>query len=159
MKKKGLEPIIDSDTKILILGSLPGDESIKQQRYYAKPNNDFWKLISTVIREDITELDYYAKIKKLKKYRIGLWDVLKVCERKGSSDLNIKKGEMNDFSELKQIAPNTQLICFNGKKAGNYESFFQEEGYKTKVLPSSSGANRRDRKKRILEWKSIKPYI
>jgi len=158
MKKEGLEPIVDSDTKILILGSLPGDESIRQQKYYAKPNNDFWKLISEAIGEDVTRLDYDGKIKKLKKYKIGLWDVLKRCEREGSSDSNIRSGELNDFSGLKQVAPNLELVCFNGKKAGGYESFFQKAGYKTKVLPSSSGANRKYHKKRILEWKSIKPH-
>ena len=65
MKKKGLAPIIDENTRILILGSLPSDESISNQQYYSNPGNDFWKLINEVIGEDITKLDYEAKVQKL----------------------------------------------------------------------------------------------
>ena len=158
MKKKGLAPIIDKSTRILILGSLPSDESIRKQQYYGNPVNDFWRLISEVIEVDITALDYSARIEKLQEHGIGLWDVLFAGERDGSMDSNIKNEEINDFSNLNSIAPNLRLICFNGKKAGEFEKIIQEHeghGIETKVLPSSSGANRRFSDKRILEWKSI----
>ena len=159
MKKKGLAPIIDTDTRILILGSLPSDESIRKQQYYGNPVNDFWRLISEVIGEDITALDYITRIGKLQEHKIGLWDVLFASEREGSMDSNIKDGEVNDFSNLKNIAPNLKLVCFNGKKAGGFEQVFREYGIETKVLPSSSGANRRYSEKRIMEWQSIADSI
>ena len=155
MKKKGLAPIIDKSTRILILGSLPSDESIRKQQYYGNPSNDFWRLISEVIGEDITALDYSTRIGKLQKHGIGLWDVLFASERNGSMDSNIRDGEINDFSNLKNVAPNLRLVCFNGKKAGEFEDTFREYEIETKILPSSSGANRRDAKKRLLEWMSI----
>ena len=159
MKKKGLAPIIDTNTCILILGSLPSDESIRKQQYYGNPGNDFWKLISETISKDITALDYNSKIQTLQEYGIGLWDIFSTSEREGSLDSNIKNEEINDFSNIKDIAPNLRLICFNGKKAGEFEDTFREYGIKTKVLPSSSGANRRYSKKRIVEWRLIADSI
>ena len=162
MKKKGLAPIIDTNTRILILGSLPSDESIRKQQYYGNPVNDFWRLTSEVIGEDITTLDYSTRVEKLHEYKIGLWDVLFAGEREGSMDSNIKNEEINDFSNLNNIAPNLRLICFNGKKAGEFEEIIQKHegsGIETKVLPSSSGANRRNSNKRIAEWKSIADFI
>ena len=158
MKKKGLAPIIDTDTRILILGSLPSDESIRKQQYYGNPVNDFWRLISEVIGEDITSFDYSTRIGKLQEHGIGLWDVFSTSEREGSMDSNIKNVEINDFLNLKNVTPNLRLICFNGKKAGEFEKIIPVYGgcgIETKVLPSSSGANRRNSKKRIAEWQSI----
>jgi len=162
MKKKGLAPIIDKSTRILILGSLPSDESIRKQQYYGNPGNDFWRLISEVIGVDITALDYSARIEKLQEHEIGLWDIFSTSEREGSLDSNIKNEEINDFSNLMNVAPNLQLVCFNGKKAGEFEKRIREHGERgieTKVLPSSSGANRRNAKKRIMEWQSIADSI
>lgn len=162
MKKKGLAPILDKSTRVLILGSLPSDESIRKQQYYGNPVNDFWRLISEVISEDIAARDYDVRVGKLQEHRIGLWDVLSMGEREGSMDSNIKHEEINDFSNLKNVAPNLQLICFNGKKAGEFENIIWKQGgrgIETKILPSSSGANRRYSEKRVVEWKSIADYI
>ena len=159
MIKKGLAPIIDENTRILILGSLPSDESIDKKQYYANPGNDFWKLINEIIGEDITTLDYESKIQKLQEHKIGIWDVLFASERDGSLDSNIKNEEINDFSNLKNVAPNLRLICFNGKKAGEFEEIIRGHGIETKIIPSSSGANRRFSDKRIMEWKSIADAI
>ncbi len=159
MKKKCLTPIIDSNTQVLILGSLPGEESIEKQQYYGNPGNDFWRLINEAIGEDITALDYEAKIQKLQEYGIGLWDVISSGERKGSMDSNIKNEEINEFSNLMNIAPNLRLVCFNGKKAGKLENLFREYAIETKVLLSSSGANRGYSEKRMIEWKSIANFI
>jgi double-stranded uracil-DNA glycosylase len=69
-------------------------------------------------------------------------------------DSDISGQQLNDFSTLKEIAPNLRLICFNGKKAGASEKLLRDLGYLTLVLPSSSGANRRDQKDRLRHWKS-----
>jgi len=85
-------------------------------------------------------------------------DVFKAGDRVGSGDAKIRDEEMNQFSILKEIAPKLRLICFNGKKSGKYESILREIGYETKILPSSSGANRRSLEKRNLNGKMFSNY-
>jgi len=152
MIKRGLPAILDENTEILILGSLPSDESIRKQQYYGNPGNDFWRLVGNAIEENLPDMDYDRRLETLKRNRIGLWDVFKAGSREGSPDSKIGDEEINDFSCLKKRVPELKLICFNGKKAGEYELFLREMGYETKVLPSSSGANRRFSKNRDLEW-------
>jgi hypoxanthine-DNA glycosylase len=154
MVKRGFPAVLDENTEILILGSLPSDESIRKQQYYGNPGNDFWRLVGQAIGENLQDMAYEKKLETLKRNRIGLWDVFKAGNREGSPDSRIKDEEINDFSCLKKIVPELRLICFNGKKAGEYEPLLREMGYNTKVLPSSSGANRRDQKKRELEWET-----
>lgn len=137
----------------MILGSLPGDESIMLQQYYANRNNDFWKLISHVIGDDITKLRYDGKLTALLNNKIGLWDVFSSANREGSLDSDIIDENMNDFEWLKNNYPDIELICFNGKKAGKNAGLLNEVGYKTETLPSSSGANRRIYNRKEI-WKS-----
>jgi hypoxanthine-DNA glycosylase len=154
--KHGLEPIIDENTKVLILGSLPSDTSIEKQQYYANKGNDFWKLMGSVIGTELHTLGYQEKIRTLKENGYGLWDVLRSSYRKGSMDHAISDPVLNDFTILKGIAPGLELVCFNGKAAGAYECTLRYFGYRTLVLPSSSGANRRDQQGRLASWISIR---
>jgi double-stranded uracil-DNA glycosylase len=153
--KKGLPKIIDKSTRLLILGSFPSEQSLEKRQYYANKGNDFWRLISLVINEEITKSDYPAKINELKSNGIGLWDVYKSCERDGSLDKNIRNPIKNNFLNLQKKAPKLALICLNGATAGIHQSYFESLGYKTVVLLSSSGANRRYSKRRISQWQSI----
>ncbi|MDM7920203.1 MAG: DNA-deoxyinosine glycosylase [Methanosarcina sp.] len=154
MVKRSFPAVCDENTEILILGSLPSDESIRKQQYYGNPGNDFWKLVGQAIGENLQEMAYEKRLETLKPNRIGLWDVFKAGNREGSPDSRIRDEEINDFSCLKKIVPELRLVCFNGKKAGEYEPLLREMGYDTKVLPSSSGANRRFSKKRESEWET-----
>ena len=126
------------------------------KQYYANKSNDFWKLLGTAIDEmNLDNFEYKEKIKFLKKHKIGLWDVFEYGDRDGSSDSKIKNTICNNFSVLKTKTPNLKLICFNGKKAGESGLFIKKNiGYKTKIILSSSGANRRYEKKRLSQWKS-----
>ena len=99
-------------------------------------------------------MSYQDRLDTLKRHKIGLWDVFKAGEREGSGDAKIKDEEINQFSMLKDKAPNLKLVLFNGKKSGEYEPILRAMGYKTKVLPSSSGANRRILKSRKSEWEA-----
>lgn len=155
MIKQGFLAIVDENTEILILGSLPSDESIRKHQYYGNPGNDLWRLLGRTIGEDLQGMDYENRLETLKRNRIGLWDVFKAGKRKGSGDSNIRDEEINQFSMLKEITPKLRLVCFNGKKAGKYEPLLREMGYETKILPSSSGANRRFSKLRELEWEAV----
>jgi len=141
----------------LILGSLPSDISIHKQQYYANSSNDFWKILSIILNETMPK-EYDVKIKMLYKHHIGLWDVYYSCKRLGSMDKNIMDKKLNDFNSLPTNYPKIRLVCFNGKEAGLSESILKNIGFKTKILPSSSGANRRNQNQRIQEWKLIKKY-
>ncbi len=154
MKKQGFPAVADENTEILILGSLPGDVSIKKHQYYGHPGNDFWRLLGNIIGENLQGMGYQKRLDTLKRNKIGLWDVFKAGKREGSEDSKIKNQEINQFSILKEIAPNLKLILFNGKKSGEYEPILRAMGYETKVLPSSSGANRRFLKNRKSEWEA-----
>ncbi|HII92376.1 MAG TPA: DNA-deoxyinosine glycosylase [Methanosarcina sp.] len=154
MKKQGFPAVVDENTEILILGSLPGDVSIRKHQYYGHPGNDFWRLLGNIIGEDLHNRSYQNRLETLKRNKIGLWDVFKAGERKGSEDTKIKDEEINQFSVLKDMAPNLKLVLFNGKKSGEYEPIIKAMGYETKVLPSSSGANRRSLNSRKSEWEA-----
>jgi hypoxanthine-DNA glycosylase len=154
MIKRGFPPVLDKNTEILILGSLPGDESLRRRQYYGHPGNDFWRLVGSAIGENLQDMDYETRLETLKNHKIGLWDVFKAGKREGSQDLNIREEEVNQFSILKEMAPGLRLVCFNGKTSGRYEPVLRAMGYKTKVLPSSSGINRRNLKMRESEWET-----
>ena len=132
------------------MGSLPSDVSIEKQEYYAKKTNDFWKLMSLVLNFDLVSMSYDERICCLLENKVGLWDVFKASVRVGSLDSEIRDVELNDFGGLKKVCPELKLVCLNGKKAGEYRYLF-EGNYLVKVLPSSSGANRRDNQRRIEE--------
>jgi TDG/mug DNA glycosylase family protein len=155
MKKSGFSPVLDENTKIMVLGSLPSDESIRKQQYYGNPGNDFWRLLGGALGEDMQEMEYEKRLETLKRHGIGLWDVFEAGNRIGNLDADLKDEVINDFSWLRAEAPELRLICFNGKKAGEYEPLLRKIGYETKVLPSSSGANRRYSKKRVQEWEAV----
>ena len=154
MIKKGFSAIVDKNTEILILGSLPGDVSLRKHQYYGHPGNDFWRLLGSAIGENLQDMDYSSRLETLKHHRIGLWDVFNVGNREGSEDSKIKDEEVNRFFILTEISPKLRLVCFNSKKSGNYEPILRKMGYETRILPSSSGANRRFLENRELEWKA-----
>jgi TDG/mug DNA glycosylase family protein len=156
MLKSGLTPIIDDKTEVLILGTLPSDVSLAKGQYYANPSNDFWKLIGQVLNQNIVALSYERKIEMLKGNGIGLWDVYHYCVHPGSMDKDITEPELNDFDTLKTTCPQLALICFNGQKAGESEEVLRSLGYVTLVLPSSSGANRRNQEERLRCWNAIR---
>ncbi len=118
--KQGLEPLVCNEPKILILGSLPGDISIKSQEYYANPQNFFWRIIATITGSPVP-FSYHAKKEMLAKNNIALWDVYASAERPGSSDSKIRGGEFNDIAGFIARNPTISTVVFNGKKA--FESF------------------------------------
>ena len=137
----GLPPSLDHRTRILILGSFPGEASLRAQQYYAHPRNQFWDLLSAVLNEDLRKLDYAARLLTLRAHHIGLWDVIAVCAREGSLDSAIRHAQSNDFATLKHQCPDLHRVCFNGKASGKFAPQFERAGFDTLVLPSSSPAN------------------
>ena len=140
-KISSFPPIIDKESKILILGSIPGVKSLEMQQYYAHPQNKFWKIIFELFNEKFTT-DYDERIKILEKHHIALWDVIDTCERKGSLDSEIRNEEANKIEELLQNFPNIKAIFCNGQKS--HKNLQKILGKKFRmpiiVLPSTSPA-------------------
>ncbi len=111
-------PIAATSAEILILGSMPGAESLRQQRYYAHPRNAFWPIMQGMFAIETT-LPYQQRCEQLTQHYIAVWDVLKACERPGSLDSNIAPDsiEANDFNTFFQQHQKIQAVFFNGAKA------------------------------------------
>jgi len=151
--KTGLAPIVDLQTETLIVGSFPGEESLRLGQYYANPRNQFWKLMEVATSLILSSIPYGDRLVKIRAQRIGLWDVYSRCVREGSLDVAISDAEVNDFVSLKRIAPSLKMVCFNGKKAGKHAALLDAAGYLTAVLPSSSPANCRRFEAKARSWK------
>src|ERR1035437_10651164 len=117
-KIEGLAPIIDDHSKVLILGSMPGEESLRKQEYYGNPSNQFWPIIYSIFDTEL-EHSYKKRVSLIKETGIGLWDVIKCCERKGSADSKISDVYVNDFNLLLAKYPGIKGIFFGGQKAYN----------------------------------------
>ncbi len=143
--KKSLEPIVSKNSKVLILGSLPSDKSIKAQEYYGNKTNQFWSIVSLVFeKEKIDFKNYNEKIEFLNKHYIALWDVYCLAQREGSLDTNIKNGKFNNIEELLNKYNNINTILVNGKKAEEgFLAYMKDNNvsYNYKYVPSSSSAN------------------
>jgi hypoxanthine-DNA glycosylase len=141
-------PVINSQTRILVLGSMPGVRSLQEQAYYAHPQNAFWWIVQELF-EIPRNLDYQLRIRQLLGVQIGLWDVLASCQRQGSLDSAIlgETETVNDFSKLFSAYPNLVAILFNGQKshqvfAKHYDlQSLNSSGLKTHTMPSTSPAN------------------
>lgn len=134
---------IDSNTKILILGTMLGIASLTKQEYYGNPRNHFWRIMYTLFDTLPVSDSFEEKIQLLQKNKIGLWDVLENCERKGSLDIHIKNHKENDFEMLFKQYPTIHTIVFNGKESHKYfiKKFGEIEGITYYVMPSTSPAN------------------
>lgn len=152
----GFAPVLDSTSCILILGSFPGEASLAAQQYYAHPRNQFWRLLSAVLQEDIAQRPYEQRLQRLLAHGIGLWDVLAACAREGSLDAAIRHAQANDFGALRQRCPRLRRVCFNGKTSGRFAPLFADAGFETLVLPSSSPANAQlSFEQKLAQWKQI----
>ena len=149
-------PIIDKDSKIIILGSIPGIKSLEKQQYYGHPQNKFWKIIFELFSEEFTE-DYDQRIAVLKKNHVALWDVIDSCERKGSLDSEIKNEEANQIPELLEQYPNIQVIFCNGGKS--YKNLQKLLGKNFRIpiylLPSTSPLHTISFERKFEDWKKI----
>lgn len=137
----GLPPVIAPDTRVIVLGSFPGAASLAARQYYAHPRNQFWRLISAVVGEDLAALPYADRLVRLLAHRFGLWDVIGACEREGSLDANIRNALANDFALLRARCPQLHTVGFNGQTSGKFAPQFAAAGFRTVVLPSSSPAH------------------
>jgi TDG/mug DNA glycosylase family protein len=154
------DPVVDENTILLILGTMPSEQSLKLRQYYGNPRNHFWNILFELFSRPVLE-KYEDRLRFLLDRGIGLWDVLANCERRGSLDSRISQEEPNDFTFLIQAHPTIQTIVFNGGKA---EQLFRKRvgfrfpGIRYKSMPSTSptpGRNVKTYVEKVAVWRGI----
>lgn len=137
-------PLIDRRTEILIIGTMPGVKSLEEAQYYAHPRNAMWPIIARIYNQDKAFASYREKTACLLKNRIGMWDNLQFCERRGSLDSNIKNEIPNDFEQLLEQYPRVGKLLFNGQKSYGFFKKYHPDLLKRRqyrIMPSTSPAN------------------
>ena len=134
-------PVVDANCRILILGSFPSVKSREDGFFYGHPQNRFWRMLATVLDEDVPA-DIPGKKDLLLRHQIALWDVIASCEIVGSSDASVKNAVPVDITHVTDVAHIERVIC-NGNLAGKlYQQHLEPIlGIKPTVLPSTSPAN------------------
>jgi hypoxanthine-DNA glycosylase len=167
-RSQSFAPITAPGATVLILGSLPGKRSLAEQRYYAQPQNAFWKIMGDLFDAG-TALPYSERTQRLTEHSIALWDVVASAERPGSLDSAIVGASVvvNDFRGLFEAQPRIQLVCFNGAKAAElYErrvlptlnADFEQIRYQR--LPSTSPAHAAMRyEEKLARWSIVKTAV
>ena len=127
---RSFPPSASPDAVALILGSMPGEASLRAQQYYAHPRNGFWPILEKVLAIP-KKLPYEERLLELRKKRIALWDVLASCVRPGSLDSDIRESTVvpNDFVSFFAEHLLVRTVFFNGAKA--------EQAWKKYVVPMS----------------------
>jgi hypoxanthine-DNA glycosylase len=158
MLKFALPPLVHPDSRILILGTMPGERSIALQQYYGNKGNHFWKILYTVLNETFSNA-YEDRKSLLKKHKIALWNTLASCEREGSRDDKITNATVNDFEAFYKAYPRIQFVFFESMAAAK---LYQQYAYKKEqliytTLPSTSALNARiPLEEKIHQWGQLK---
>jgi hypoxanthine-DNA glycosylase len=142
IRKASFPPVVAPNTRVLILGSLPGERSLAEQRYYAHPRNLFWRLVGEVIGADLDALAYEARLAVVLAEGIGLWDTVASATRRGSLDAAIREAEHNPLTDLAATLRELRAVAFNGATSAKIGMpALARSGVALLPLPSSSPAN------------------
>jgi hypoxanthine-DNA glycosylase len=152
-------PLIDNHSRILLLGTMPGAESLRKLEYYGHTHNQFWKIMFSLFGIVMPSCVSYSEKKKLLlDHRVALWDVLANCEREGSLDSSIKNEKANDFATLFARYPHIKQVFFTSKKAEEYYGKYvgKQPDITYYTLPSPSPANaRKTLAEKIAGWQIV----
>lgn len=160
--KRCFDPVVDDRTRLLILGSLPGDKSLAVQEYYGNRQNKFWELVGEVIDADLRAMPYDARLATLREHGIGLWDVVAEAHRKGSLDSQIRERNDNDLLGLLAQHPGIKAIAFNGGTAGRLGIKVLGQTvleYQIVELPSSSPAHTLRYEDKAKKWQMLRAIL
>ncbi len=161
MLKRSFPAVVDEQTRLLVLGSLPGEVSLAQGRYYAHPQNQFWRLIGAVIGADLARLDYPDRLRALLAAHVGLWDVVESAARTGSLDSDIRLHSANRLVELAAELPNLRAIGFNGGRSAaiGRKQLAAARGIELIDLPSSSPAYTLNFEQKKQQWLRLRDWL
>ena len=161
---EGFPPIASERSKVLILGNMPGEVSLRTGQYYAGPGNIFWPIMADLFGAG-PALPYEKRVEILRSAGVAVWDVLQSCVRTGSLDASIRAAVTNDFLAFFAQHPSITHIFFNGDRA---ERVFRrrvfpaltENRYILKRLPSTSSAHTAMRREAKMQaWSVIKTVL
>lgn len=159
--KRSFPPVVDARTRLLVLGSLPGEESLARGQYYANPRNHFWRLIGDVAGADLAALPYEARLDALLAAGIGLWDTVGAASRRGSLDAAIRGHSANDLATLAGTLPKLRAVAFNGGKSAalGRPQLAGRPGLALISLPSSSPAYTLPFEEKLAAWRRLADYL
>jgi TDG/mug DNA glycosylase family protein len=159
--KRSFPPVVDAGTRLLVLGSLPGEESLARRQYYGNPRNHFWRLVGAVIGKDLVPLDYEARLAALLAAGIGLWDTVGTATRRGSLDSAIRLHGANDLAALVAALPALKAVAFNGGKSATLgrPQLAARPDLALIPLPSSSPAFTMRFEEKLDRWTQLAPFL
>jgi hypoxanthine-DNA glycosylase len=139
---RSFPPIADANSRILVLGTMPGPEALRRREYYGFPGNHFWRIIRDLFAQG-RPLAYDERIALVRTRGIALWDTISACAREGAADAAIRDVEPTDVPGLLRRHPGIGTIFLNG---GTAASLFEKHWGATVTLPrfrlpSTSPAN------------------
>ena len=158
-RKSSFDAVVDERTRLLLLGSLPGEASLARSQYYAHPQNQSWRLIGAVVGRDLVALSYEERLRALLKSGVGLWDVVRSARRKGSLDTAIRDHEPNALPDFCAALPELRAVAFNGGKASALGRKALTEGPCLITLPSSSPAHTMAYERKLAQWLQLRAYL
>jgi hypoxanthine-DNA glycosylase len=158
-RQRGLPPVIDGQTRVLVLGSFPGVASLAARQYYAHPRNHFWPIMAALLDEPLTDLPYTRRLQRMLARGVGLWDIIVACHRRGSSDAAIRDAERGDVRRIRRVAHSLAVVCFNGNTAASAEPLWREAGYATLRMPSTSPAYTRPFAEKLAGWRTLESWL
>jgi hypoxanthine-DNA glycosylase len=155
-------PVVDNDSRVLVLGTMPGAESLRQQRYYAYEQNHFWRIIFALYGLEKPD-GYDDRIRFLHEKRIALWDVLESCVRPGSADADIRRAVPNLIPELLESHPRIETVLLNGNGATKlFKKLVQphlRRSVHVETLPSTSPAYAIAFERKKKGWEKLKEFL
>lgn len=153
-------PVVSQRAKVLILGTMPSVQSLREQFYYAHPRNAFWPILSAIYGMQAT--DIVTKRQLIERCGLALWDVAQSCERQGSLDSAMRAVRPNDIALLARQYP-IEKILLNGQAAGRLFHRYFPQLTKEKtclVLPSTSPAYTLPFEQKLFAWRdALCPHL
>ena len=161
LRKTCFGAILRDDTQVVVLGSLPGERSLAERRYYAHPRNRFWHLMGTVIDIDLASLEYPDRLEALLDAGGGLWDTVASARRNGSLDASIREADHNPLRQLPDNLPSLRAVGFNGRTAQKIGApQLAGAGIALVPLPSSSPAHAAmSLAEKERQWGELRKYL
>nr|WP_240309365.1 MULTISPECIES: DNA-deoxyinosine glycosylase [Sphingomonas] len=159
--KSSFPPVIDAGTRLLVCGSLPGEASLAAGRYYAHPQNQFWRLLGAALGEPLAELAYEERLARLLERGVGLWDVVASARRRGSLDQALRGVAATPLGELVAAHPAVRAVAFNGLTAARIgrRSLAGSAGLTLVDLPSSSPAHTLSFAAKAARWAALRDLV
>jgi TDG/mug DNA glycosylase family protein len=161
MIDEAFDLVADANCRVLLLGSFPGAQSLRDRRYYANPRNHFWQLLSPLIGIDLVPLAYAERLATLVKHRMGLWDVVATARRAGSLDSALRDVAPRDLQTVAASLPDLRAMAFNGATAFKIgqRQLNDTQSIDRLLLPSSSPAYTIGLAAKAEQWRQLARYL